>query len=103
MTDGPDQRHRYGRVEVSRRVTVVFTERRELVQRELEMLNVGLGGCLLKGELATGTQVGVLALRDLFIIGRVMPGADAGTVRVEWAPDEDDAEHLIASYALPAE
>lgn len=93
---------RYGRVEVDRRVPVVLVQGDELVAREVTMLNVGLGGCVLAEALPGGTSVGILVTDDLFVVGRVMPGT-AGGARIEWAPNPADADDLVAAYALPLE
>lgn len=95
------ERRRYGRVEVDRPITVVFIERRQLQRRDLRMVNVGLGGCLVQGELPADERVAVLAHRGLFIVGRVMSGGDPGTTRVEWAPEGADADELIVHFGLP--
>ena len=101
MTDDDHERRRYRRMDLDMAVQIVLVDRRQLVRKDLDMANIGLGGCLLRGALPPGERVAVLVHRGLFVVGRVMPGSDAESSRIEWAPDAADADELIAVFGLP--
>jgi hypothetical protein len=100
--DARDAR-RTARVTVNKLVTVgSIDDAGELDMRERRLVEIGVGGCAIRGEaLRPGTHVAVFVMIDLIIVGRaipMIPGEDI--LRVEWSVDDEDARELGRQFGV---